>query len=316
MSGAYSHVVSLSASWRQRGRPLTTLVAVWFMHACTQSLNFEIDSSTACHALTVCSTLPAIRQENLVPTVAQVSADLTLDRNYSMLRQPTVLLAAACVVTVRGGDPSTTWEAFAVCVPPAAGPSVVTAVSCTYIVPSRPRIDDGSTPKWWVGLQSSDGNGTLMKPQITWQNSSWQINTEVLDYSLTPPLKVLSPTVNVSAGDFITASVHDLGNGTYELAIGRVGAPPVSSQLYAPRIAETRAYAVMEHQPVNCAALPREGRLDLDVQVAVGAANHPVASWTAMPHLPACGARSVVLPRSHSNSTAISFTWRTLKPED
>jgi hypothetical protein len=190
--------------------------------------------------------------------------------------------------------------------------NIVTAVSCTYRVPSRPRVDDKSTPKWWVGLQSSDGNGTLMKPQLTWQNSTWIINTEVLDYSITPPLKVLSPTIVVAPGDAIAASVVNVGNGVYELAIGVAGSAPMSMQRYAPKIAETRAYAVMEHQPLNCAALPSEGQLNLDVHVTVGTGKDPVASnWTAMPFIPACDARSAVKRDPGDNhTTTIAFTWQ------
>ena len=88
-----------------------------------------------------------------------------------------------------GGDPSTTWDSFAMYEPAAGEKGNVTLISAKYTVPGNPVADDGSTPKWWVGLQSTDGNGVPMKPQITWQNSSWIINTEVLDYS--PPMPLL-----------------------------------------------------------------------------------------------------------------------------
>ena len=45
------------------------------------------------------------------------------------------------------GDPSSTWEAFAVA--PSAGR--VEWLNCSYVVPERPVVDDGTTPKWWCG---------------------------------------------------------------------------------------------------------------------------------------------------------------------
>ena len=108
-----------------------------------------------------------------------------------------------------GGDPSTTWEAFAVYVPVLAGN--VTLISTTYTVPAKPSADNGSTPKWWVGMQSADGNGVLMKPQLTWQNSSWVINTEVLDYSLSPSVKIVSAALTVAPGDVLGSMARILG---------------------------------------------------------------------------------------------------------
>ena len=109
-------------------------------------------------------------------------------------------------VGVWSGDPSTTWEAFAVYkAPPGKN---VTLVSGRYTVPAPPETDDGTTPKWWVGLQSTDGMGVLMKPQLTWGNRSWIINTEVLDYSLRPSVKHLSRDLIVFPGDVIDASVE------------------------------------------------------------------------------------------------------------
>jgi hypothetical protein len=222
--------------------------------------------------------------------------------------RPPLKLLLLCSA-VYGGDPSKTWEAFAIYVPAAAEQGKnVTQVSCTYTVPAMPLADDGSTPKWWVGLQSADGMGVLMKPQLTWQNSTWVINTEVLDYSVVPNIKHVSKTLTVSPGDTISASVSDItNNGTYKLAIGHVDGP-ISTQHYKAGVAETRAYAVMEHQPKNCAALPAAGRLTLqDVHVKVGGAVG-TAIWTAAQHIPACYARSVI------NGGDITFSWDPIHP--
>jgi hypothetical protein len=171
----------------------------------------------------------------------------------------------------------------------------VTLIECTYTVPTNPTVDDGSTPKWWVGLQSTDGMGVLMKPQLTWQDSKWLINTEVLDYSKTPPVKVLSPTLVVVSGDEVVASVRSdthPATGVYTLSIGRSGGP-VSSQTFTAGVAETRAYAVMEHQPKNCEALPVEEQLTLHgVKVEVGGAPD-AAHWKAnLKNFPACSSES------------------------
>ena len=132
-------------------------------------------------------------------------------------------LLTCCIGLALGGDPSGTWEAYAIYLPEAAGN--VTLISTTYTVPANPAADNGSTPKWWVGMQSTDGQGTLMKSQLTWLNHSWVINTEVLDYSLTPSVKVLSAALTVSPGDVIDASVRATdtsgASGAYRLAIGQ-----------------------------------------------------------------------------------------------
>ena len=220
------------------------------------------------------------------------------------LRLGLLFCLANCVF---GGDPSTTWESFAVYTPTATERGRnVTLVSSSYVVPSIPFVDDGTTPKWWVGLQSADGMGVLMKPQLTWKNNSWVINTEVLDYSVTPSPKFLSKSMEVEPGDIIEASVRGTNSGTYTLKIGPKNFPDrVSSQVYVAEVAETRAYVVMEHQPKNCSALPTSGKFTFhDVRVEVGAVPG-TATWTAMQHLPACGAQSTIVGRD------IMFSWKT-----
>ena len=241
------------------------------------------------------------------------------------MRTATVVLA--CVVgAALAGDPSTTWEAFAVYTPAhdahphphphahgQAAPNI-TSVSATYVVPTNPIADDGSTPKWWVGLQSADGNGVLMKPQLTWSNSSWGISTEVLDYSVTPNVKIVSKVIAVAAGDVIDASVTSAdrtgASGTYRLSIGKQqggGGASASVQTYTVRTAsepQTRAYAVMEHQPKNCSELPASGKFTFhDVQVGVGGNPGDTNLWVAKQHLPVCGARSTAADRT------IMFSW-------
>ena len=118
---------------------------------------------------------------------------------------------------------------------------------------------------------SLDGMGVLMKPQLTWQNATWVISTEVLDYSVVPSFKALSAELEVRPGQLVDASVRETGgagSGVYTLTIGARAAAParggarvpaaaasatsaaaaVSSQVYTAGVAETRAYAVMEHQ--------------------------------------------------------------------
>jgi hypothetical protein len=183
------------------------------------------------------------------------------------------MLHAIWLLSVLGGDPSPTWEAYAVYTPfGAVASSNVTLVAATYVVPQPPLdVDDGTAPKWWVGLQSADGMGVLMKPQLTWQNATWVISTEVLDYSVVPSFKALSAELEVRAGQLVDASVRETGgagSGVYTLTIGARAAAParggarvpaaaasatsavaaVSSQVYTAGVAETRAYAVMEHQ--------------------------------------------------------------------
>lgn len=152
-----------------------------------------------------------------------------------------------------------------------------------------------------------------MKPQLTWLNASWSISTEVLDYSLTPNVKVVSQAIAVAAGDVIDASVtstdHTGASGEYTLRIGKQGGGPASSQTYTMLTAsepQTRAYAVMEHQPKNCSELPVAGQFTLhDVQVGVGGAPGDAKLWVAEQHLPVCGARSSVVDRD------ITFSWNT-----
>ena len=72
----------------------------------------------------------------------------------------TLMVVLSSICAALAGDPSTTWEAFAIYTPAKAGNNVnITLISATYVVPSNPLVDEGSTPKWWVGLQSADGNG-------------------------------------------------------------------------------------------------------------------------------------------------------------
>jgi hypothetical protein len=238
-----------------------------------------------------------------------------LYKNLDTTSNPTMKLCSkACWVSVigvaLGGDPSTTWEAYAEYAPAKAGN--ISLVAATYTVPADPITEDGSTPKWWVGLQSTDGSGVLMKPQLTWRNdSTWSISTEVLDYSLSPAVKVVSKEITVVAGDVIDASVtatdHTGASGEYTLRIGKQGSTGATSQTYTVVTAsepQTRAYAVMEHQPTNCSALPAAGALTLhDVRVGIAGAPGHASVWVAKQHLPACGARSAVAGR------AITFSW-------
>lgn len=226
-----------------------------------------------------------------------------------MARLAVMLTCAWCFVrsvSGQGGDPSPTWEAFAKF--EAAPGKNVTFLSFQYTVPPCPLIDDGVTPKWWAGLQSTDGMGVLMKSQLTWQNSSWIINTEVLDYSMSPSPKVISKTLPVASGDEIEASVrmHLENPGMYTLAINRVASPSdVSTQTYMAGVAETRAYVVMEHQPKNCATLPQSEHLTFHVAVGDGSGGRANSSavWTPGLHIPACSTKSVV------DGQAVTFSW-------
>lgn len=231
-----------------------------------------------------------------------------------------LLLHWPALLAALGGDPSTTWEAYAIYTPvtttTAGAQPNVTLVSASYEVPEPPLDDDGTTPKWWVGLQSADGMGVLLKPQLTWQNATWVINTEVLDYSKVPSFKSLSAPLVVQPGQRIDASVRETGRagtGEYTLAIGpsaRAGegaTAGVSSQVYAVGVAETRAYAVMEHQPANCWALPRAGEFVMrGVGVEVAGAPADPSLWVARSHLPVCNAHATV----SGSDGVIRFRWR------
>lgn len=230
------------------------------------------------------------------------------------------------LVTLEAGDPSSTWEAYASFAAAAntsaaatsphgpigdvhdgAGDDDIALLSASYLVPPAPRIiDDTSTPKWWIGLQAASGEGVLMKPQLTWQNQSWVINTEVLDYSLTPSKKILSPALTVSPHDVIDASICRglRGGGSYTLTI-RQGSRS-SSQTYQTELGETRAYAVMEHQPNYCGALPTSGSFLFD-NVTVKLASGAQGVWIARQYLPACGVRANMVP----NRRAVAFSWST-----
>lgn len=139
-----------------------------------------------------------------------------------------------------------------------------------------------------------------MKPQLTWLNASWSISTEVLDYSLTPNVKVVSRAIAVAAGDVIDASVTSTdrtgASGEYTLRIGKQGGGPASSQTYTMLTAsepQTRAYAVMEHQPKNCSELPLDSsrftmsRLALGVPRATQSSGSPSNTSRSAAHGPA-----------------------------
>ena len=137
------------------------------------------------------------------------------------------------------------------------------------------------------------------QPQLTWVNASWVVNTEALDYATTPPRKALSRALQVLPGQSVHSSIQRLPSGAYSLSI-EVDGGAASGQTSAPSLPELRAYAVMEHQPRRCAALPPEKTLAMRLDAA------PLrGGWTAHSFRPACSASCRLDP-----GDGVTFSWR------
>eukprot|EP00729_Bicosta_minor_P007264 gene7264-33170_t len=183
-------------------------------------------------------------------------------------------------------------------------------LNTSWTVPNKPEIPFGSNaPGWWFGVQTAEGDGALIQPILAYgyKGAEYSIFNGVFDW--TDGSWRTSPEVyTVQPGSFITSSVifNGVEANSYTMIITD-GTQTITTPYRieaAQHKNESTAYFVLEHQPNNCKAYPKDGECTFE-SIYMEVDGKPVTpTWTAAQERPACNSKCEVV-----DSKTIKFTW-------
>jgi len=187
-----------------------------------------------------------------------------------------------------------------------------TQLNTTWVVPSNPIVKYGSNaPGWWYGIQTNNGDGALIQPILAygyegpvytmfngvfdWTDQSW--HTSPQKYTVKPGDTMISSITYVPQNNSYTMYIKSKDTGKSVTTNYKVEK--------AQKGLEDTAYFVLEHQPAECKAYPKNGVCTFE-NIYLEVDNNPVKliAWEAKQENPACDSKTTII-----DSNTIKFTW-------
>lgn len=225
-----------------------------------------------------------------------------------------VIIALALLVGAAAKDPASSWLSYAGYTDPDGGR--ITALSCSWTVPSLPTQSYGSNaPGWWFGIQTAEGDGMLIQPILAYgyEGNDYSIFNGVYDWNKRLGSWWTSSVGGVQPGDRVNSYLKLIpGEGgaadAYEMYVGVEGAFEVKStrEVDASQSGnEAWAMFVLEHQPESCAAYPPDGAFTFEnIYLEVEFEPVDAPDWKATQEVPACDSQATVV-----DAKTITISW-------
>jgi hypothetical protein len=225
----------------------------------------------------------------------------------------TACLAATYLAVAFAGDPSPGWLTYAAWTSPSGGR--VTAVNCTWIVPSYPKdmkASDSGAPGWWFGIQNTKGDGALIQPILAWgyMGPVYTMFNGVFDWTDTS-WHTSPEKFTVKPGDKLVSSVYATSPDSYTMLItstatGKSIATPYKLEAKQ-TTKETTVYFVLEHTPRDCSALSAAGQMSFErIYLEVEGQQVKAPKWHTVKGARKCNAATEV-----TDPATLKITWQT-----